>query len=65
MDQNYKNMTEEEILAALLVKYADDEDAVDIIKRTEQELPYLRSRHEGQTPMQHIMALVGFLETWH
>ena len=58
-------MTEEEILAALLEKYADDEDAIETIKRTEQELPYLRSRREGQTPMQHIMSLVGFLETWH
>ena len=55
-------MTEEE---TLLIQYADDEDAVDIIKRTEQEFPYLRSRYEGQTTMQHIMALVGFLKTWH
>lgn len=58
-------MTEEEILDLLLEKYADDEEAVDAIMRTKQELPYLRSRREGQTPMQHIMFLEGVLEMWH
>ena len=64
MDQKHLNMDEDEILSMLLVEYADDKDAVDLINRAKQDLPYLRSRHEGQAPMQHIMELVGILETW-
>lgn len=64
MDQKHLNMDEDEILSMLLVEYADDKDAVDLINRAKQDLPYLHSRHERQTPMQHIMELVGLLETW-
>ena len=64
MDQKYLNMDEDEIISSLLIEYADDKDAVELINRAKQDLPYLHSRHEGQTPMQHIMELVGLLETW-
>ena len=57
-------MDEDEIISSLLVEYADDKDAVELINRAKQDLPYLHSRHEGQTPMQHIMELVGLLKTW-
>ena len=67
MIEKYVNMTEDAILAELKAKYADDEEALEVIARAEIDLEYMNSdRYNGtQTPKQHLMELVGFLEMWH
>lgn len=65
MIDEYKDMIEEEILDCLLNKYIGDEEAIELIERERSELPYLRQRKSKQTAMQHVLALVGHLKTWH
>ena len=67
MIEKYVNMTEDAILAELKAKYADDEEALEVIARAEIDLKYMNSdRYKGtQTPKQHLLELAGFLETWH
>ena len=62
----YLNMTADEILTELKEKYANDEDAMEHINRTETDLEYMKtSQYKGsQTPHQRMLELVGFLKTW-
>ena len=42
MIEKYVNMTEDAILAELKAKYADDEEALEVIARAEIDLEYMQ-----------------------
>lgn len=65
-EKHISMMTEAEILKALRVEFADDEEAIEQIDRVESDLDYMKSDmyNGNQTPRQHIMELVGFLKMW-
>ena len=67
MTEKHFNLSNEAILAKLKAQYANDEDALEYIARTEIDLEYMcGSQYKGtQTARQHLLELVSFLENWH
>lgn len=67
MDRKFFDMSAEEVIAELKRQYADDEEALEVIARSEADLEYVKSeKFKGsQTPEQYILGLADFLFTWY
>ncbi len=71
IDKVLENITAEDLLDALEIRYSDDEEAMKMIEKDRNiDIPYVRRRHaegnyEGQTPLQVALELAYHLFCWH
>lgn len=65
-----ENRTVKEIIEQLEKKYAGDEDAMEVINDTKEDIGYIRKKEEeggydGQPAIGKALELEGHLETWY